>query len=100
MTAGDELKRGAAQGKGIDARMRIETSVFIGQQQFEITGIDAGSGIDRQPPAAVGHRIGAQQLAIAVDDGRRDLPGLRQRQRPQRDNPRREDTCQDQARSG
>ncbi len=88
MTAGDELKRGAAQCQRIDAGVGIETPVFICQQQLEITGIDAGSGINRQPPAAVGHGVGAQQLAVAVDDRGGDLPGLRERQWTERDDPR------------
>jgi hypothetical protein len=91
VTAGNELKRGAAQCQGIDARMGIKTPVLIRQQQFEVARIDIVPGIDRQPPAAVGHRVGTQQFAIAVDDGGGDLPGLRERQWTQRDNPRRED---------
>ncbi len=70
VTTGDELKRGAAQGQRIDAGMRAKAPVFIGQQQFEVAGIGAGFGIDRQPPAAVGHRVRAQEPAIAVDDRR------------------------------
>ena len=87
MAAGDELERGAPQRQRIDAGMGAEAPVFIGEQQLEIAGIDAGFGVDRQPPAAVGHGIGAQQLAVAVDDRGGDLPRLRQRQRTERDDP-------------
>ena len=85
MTARDQLQRRAAQRQRIDAGMGAEAPVLIGQQQFQITGIDAGPRIDRQPPAAVGHRIGAQQFSVAIDDAGRDLLRLRQRQRPERD---------------
>ena len=97
---GDQLKRGAPQRERIDAGMRAEAPVFIGQQQFEIAGIDAGSGVDRQPPTAVGHRIGAQQLAVAVDDRGGDLAGLRQRQWSERDDPGCEQTGNGDDRDG
>ena len=72
VAAGAELQRRAPERQRIDAAMRPEPAVFIRQQQLEISGVDRGLRIDRQPPAAVGHRIGAQQLAVAVDDrGRR-----------------------------
>ena len=87
MTPRRELKRRTRQRKRIDAGMGAKTLVFEGQQQFEIGGIDAGFGIDRQPPTAIGHRVGAQQLAVAVDDGGGDFPRLRKRQRPERDDP-------------
>ena len=73
VAAGDQLQRGAAERQRIDAGMRMEALVFIGEQQFEIGRVDIGRGIDRQPPAAVGHRVGTQQFAVAVDDGGRDL---------------------------
>ena len=59
MAAGDELQRGAAERQGIDAGMGAKASVFVAQQQFEIAGIDVRLRIDGQPPAAVGHGIGA-----------------------------------------
>jgi hypothetical protein len=86
----DELQRRAPECQRIDAAMRPETAVFICQQQFEITGIDCGFRIDRQPPAAVGHRIGAQQLVVAVDNRGGNFSRLFQRQRPERDDPGRE----------
>jgi len=61
--------------------MRPEAAVLIGQQQLEIGRIDRGLRVDRQPPASVSHRIGAQQLAIAIDDRCRDFARLLQRQR-------------------
>ena len=70
--------------------MGIEAPVFVSQQQFQVAGIDAGSGIDGQTPAAVCHGIGAQQLAVAVDDRGGDFPRLRQRERAERDDPCRE----------
>ncbi len=84
---GDELKRGAAEGERIDPGMRVEPSILISQQQFCVAGIDGRLGIDRQPPAASGHRISAQQFSVAVDDGGGDFFCLRQRQRPERDDP-------------
>ena len=70
VAARDELKRGARQRQRIDAGMRIEALVLVGEQQLQIRRIDIGLGVDRQPPAAVGRRIGAQQLAVAVDHRR------------------------------
>ena len=67
--------------------MGIEAPVLISQQQRQIAGIDGGFGIDRQAPAAIGHGVSAQQLAVAVDDGGGDLAGLRQRQWAERDDP-------------
>ena len=87
VAAAAELQRRAPERQRIDAAMRPETAVFIRQQQFQIAGIDRGLRIDRQPPAAVGHRIGAQQLAVAVDDRGRNFSRLLQRQRPERDDP-------------
>ena len=81
MSAGHPLQRGAAQRQRVDAPMGTEALVFIGQQQFEIAGIDVGLRIDRQPPAAVGHGISAQQLAVAINDRGGDFPRLRQRER-------------------
>ena len=100
VTVGEQLQRGAAQRQRIDAEMGAEATVLIGQQQIEIGRIDAGFGIDRQPPAAVGHRIGAQQLAVAIDHRGRDLPRLRQRQRAERDRPGRERHRQHRAGNG
>lgn len=77
MAPRDKLQRGTRKRQRIDAAMRIEVTVLIGQQQPEIAGIDGGPGIDRQAlPAAIRHRVGTQQLAVAVDDGGGDLPGL------------------------
>ena len=100
MTAGDELERSAAKRQRIDAAMRIEAAVFISQQQLDVSGIDAGPRIGRQPPAPVGHRKGAQQLAVAIDDRGRNLASLLQRQRAERDDPGREYAGHDQAGSG
>ncbi len=61
--------------------MGIEALVLIGEQQFQIGRIDVRFGIDRQPPAAIGHGVGAQQFAVAVDDGDGDLARLFKRQR-------------------
>ncbi len=79
MAARDQLSRGARQRQWIDAAMRIKTLILIGEQQLEKSGVDILLRVDRQPPAAVGHRIGAQQLAVAIDDGGGDLSRLRQR---------------------
>ena len=87
VAAAAELQRRAPERQRIDAAMRPEPAVFIRQQQLEISGIDRGPRIDRQPPATVGHRIGAQQLAVAVDDRGGNLARLLQRQRPERGDP-------------
>ena len=84
----------------IDAGVGPKTPVFIAQQQLEVGGVDRGTGVDRQPPAAVGHGVGAQQFAVTVDDGGGDLASLRQRQRTQRDSPRRKRRRQHQADGG
>ena len=93
VAAGDELQRGAAQRQRIDAAVGIEPPVLVGQQQFEIGRIDAGPGVDRQPPAAIGHRIGAQQFAVAVDDCRRRFARLFERQWAERDDPGADGDC-------
>ena len=87
VAARDELQRRAPKRQRIDAAMRPEAAVFIRQQQLEISGIDRSLRIDRQPPAAVRHRKGAQQLAVAVDDRDGDFSRLFQRQRSERDDP-------------
>src|SRR5205823_5356765 len=81
------LERGAAERQRIDAAVRIKTPVFIGQQQFQVSGINRRLGIDWEPPAAVRHRVGAQQFAVAIDDARGNLARLLQRQRTERDDP-------------
>ena len=68
------------QVTAVDAGVAAKATVFVSQQQFQISRIDANSGIDRQTPAAVGHRIGAQQFAVAIDDRGGDFACLRQRQ--------------------
>jgi len=87
VAARDELQRRAPQRQWIDAAMRPEPAVFICQQQLEISGVDRGLRIDRQAPASVGHGIGAQQLAVAVDDRGGNFSCLFQRQRPERYDP-------------
>ena len=68
VTAGDELKRGAAQCQRIDAAVGTETPVFIGQQQLEI-------GRDRRRfwhrPAAASGRRPSHRRATACRCGRR-----------------------------
>jgi hypothetical protein len=44
-----------------------EALVLVGEEQIEEARIDAVAG-GGQPPAAVGRGVGAQQLAVAVDD--------------------------------
>src|SRR5882724_5147205 len=87
MAAGQELKRGTAQRKRVDTGVAAKATVFVSQQQLQISRIDAGSRIDRQTPAAVGHRIGAQQFAVAIDDRGGDFTRLRQRQWAERNGP-------------
>ncbi len=87
MAAGDELQRRATQRQRIDAVVRVEAAILVGQQQLEISGIDRCPGIDRQPPASINHRIGTQELAVAVDDGGRDFSRRLQWQRSEGDDP-------------
>ena len=59
-------QRGARDRERIDAVMRAEALVLVGDQQVEIARIDVRDG-RRQPPASVRRRIGPQQAAVAVD---------------------------------
>ena len=54
MTLCNQLQCRAPQRQRIDAAMGAEAPVLIRHQQFYITGIDANSRIDRQPPSAIG----------------------------------------------
>jgi hypothetical protein len=59
LAARDQLERRTRERQRIDAVMTSEALILIRQQQFEIGGIDVPFGVDRQPPAPVGHGIGA-----------------------------------------
>ena len=76
----DELPAGAADGPGVDAAVRAEALVLEGHQHGEIARVDV-LRLDRQPPAAVGRGVGAQQPVVAVEHGHRQRLGARQRQR-------------------
>ena len=55
-----------ADRERIDAEVRAEALVFVGDQQIEIARIDILHG-RRQAPAPVDPRVGAQQVPVAVD---------------------------------
>jgi hypothetical protein len=97
MATRNELPGGACQCDRVDAGMVVKALVFEGEQQLQVGRIDVLLGIDRQPPAAVLHREGAQELAVAVDDGDGGLPCLFERQRPERGDPCGEGGDQQQA---
>ena len=75
-----ELPAGTADGDGVDAAVGREAPVLEGQQHGEIARVDL-LGLDRQPPAAVGGRVGAQQPVIAVEHADGERLGPRQRDR-------------------
>ena len=59
----------------IDAVMGAEALVLIGKQHVEQPRIDVGDP-RRQPPAALGRGIGAQQPAVAIEDAGGELQVL------------------------
>ncbi|MHC2693363.1 two-component sensor histidine kinase [Bradyrhizobium liaoningense] len=87
MAARSELQRRAPQRQRVEAVVGVESLVLIGEQQFQVRRIDAGLGVDRQPPAPIRHGIGTQQLSIAVDDGGGDLTRLVEREGTERVDP-------------
>ncbi|MGX1012254.1 hypothetical protein AB7M69_006611 [Bradyrhizobium japonicum] len=96
-----ELQCGAPESERVKTVMRVEALVLIGEQQLEIGRIDVGLGIDRQPPAAVGHGIRAQQFSVAIDDCGGDRAGLVERERTEGIDPGDEaDDGEDEGESG
>ena len=84
--AGHELHRGAHHRKRIDAVMRAEALVLVGKQHVEEARIDVGH-FGRQAPAAVGRRIGAQKLAVAIEHLLGEFEIFAERRRPERPDP-------------
>ncbi len=68
----DELNGRAHHRQRIDAPMLLETPVLVGLQHFDEARIDLVHGC-RQPPAALGRRIGPQQTAVAIEHLRRQF---------------------------
>ena len=66
--------------------MRSKALVFIGKQHVEETRIDIGDG-RRQPPAAIGGGIGAQQPAVTIEHPRREFEVFAHRDRTKPDDP-------------
>ena len=64
----------------IDAVMREEASILIGEQRLEVTRIDiiAGGG---KPPAAFAREIGPEQRAVAVEHDSGDFEIATERRR-------------------
>ena len=69
-----DLGSGARERHRIDAGVTLEPRVLVGLEHGEKARIDVG-GRDRQAPAAVIRREGAQQLPIPVEDDGRALFG-------------------------
>ena len=80
---GDELERRARHGDRIDAVMVVEALVLVCEQKLEEARIDILRRC-RQPPAARGRGIGAQQMPIAGQHQMRIVHVLAERRRAER----------------
>ena len=69
---------GAPDCVGIDAAMGAEPLVLEGHQHGEIARVDV-LHFDRQAPAAIGGRVGAQQPIVAIEHGHGQRLGARKR---------------------
>ena len=70
VAGGEGLRGGAGEGQRVDAGVAAEAAVLEGGELGEVARVD-GVERDRQPPAAVGDRVGVEKGAAAVeDDGR------------------------------
>lgn len=76
-----ELERSSRQRKRIDAKVRPEALILVGQQKLEISWIDIRLRLSRQPPASIGHGEGTEQFSVAIHDRCRDTMRLGKRQR-------------------
>ena len=74
VAARDPLAGGARHRAPVDAAMRVEAPVLVGEQHREIARIDLAAG-HRKAPAPVGQGEGAQQPPVAIDDDRRAEAG-------------------------
>ena len=74
---------GAKKRKRINAAMRVEALVLVGDQEPKKARIDI-LGANRQAPAAVGGRVGTQQPPGAVEHDRAVGKPLPERRRPER----------------
>ena len=79
----DELEGRAAERERIDAVMRVEALIFIGEQQLQKPRIDVFDR-RRQPPAPFRRGVGAQQLAVAVEHHVRGVELAPERRRAER----------------
>ncbi len=75
----DELPARAPDRPGIDAMMHPEALVLEGDQHGEVARVDVFD-VDRQAPAAVGRRVGAQQPVVAIEHRHRNGLGAGKRQ--------------------
>src|SRR5262249_9096982 len=90
MASGSELDHRTSQCERVDARMLAEALVFVRKEQLQETRIDVLLG-NRQPPAAVIGRIGAQKPSLSIEDNVRIFEILALRHRPERIDPPRTD---------
>ena len=88
-TAGDDaaltrpLQRRATHRDGIDAAMGAKAAIFVSIKQAKEFRID-GVGAQRQAPASVRRREGAQQSVVAIERHGGAACGARYVERPQR----------------
>ena len=71
----DPLPAGAQERARVDAVMRLEARILVGDQHRDIAWVDVVRR-RRQAPAPVGHGERTQEPAVAVDD---DASSLRAR---------------------
>ncbi len=84
---GDELKRRPRHRQRIDAGMRPEAAILVGQQHLDKAAVDLGRG-GWKPPAALRRRVGPQQLPVTIQHHRRVCQRIAARNRPERTDPR------------
>jgi len=82
MAARQPLRRSARHRAPVDAVVRVETTVFVGDQHREVTRIDLAAG-RRKTPAPVGQRERAQEPSAAINDDRRADAGGGEVERPE-----------------
>src|SRR5207244_3618320 len=70
----------------VDAVVRVEALVLVGDQQIDIARIDVLDG-RRRAPTSVHRCIGAQQLPIAINHDGREFNVLPKRDGPERMDP-------------
>ena len=81
-----QLRERAAERERVDAAMRLEALVLVGEQQRQKTRIDVLAR-GRQTPAALRRGVGPQQLAVAIDHEGGECEPLPDRHRAERGDP-------------